>query len=76
MPFILILGAILGVIPGAIAARKGRSFVLWWLFGSLLFIVALPMSIILKPARQCPECAGGVDKKARKCRHCGSPLPA
>lgn len=46
----LILAAFLGLIPGAIASKKGRSFALWWFFGVMLFIVALPMAILMKPA--------------------------
>jgi hypothetical protein len=44
------LVALLGLIPGAIASKKGRSFALWWFFGAMLFIVALPMAILMKPA--------------------------
>lgn len=46
---ILILAVLIGCIPGAIAQGKGHSFVAWWLFGAALFIVALPMSLMLKP---------------------------
>lgn len=41
-------GLILGCIPGAIAQKKGHSFVAWWLFGAAIFVVALPISIMLK----------------------------
>lgn len=40
---------VLGLIPAFIAQKKGRSFRDWWLFGSGLFPVALPMSIWIKP---------------------------
>jgi hypothetical protein len=46
---ILVLAVLLGLVPAAIAHGKGRSFVQWWMFGVLLFIVALPMAIMLKP---------------------------
>jgi hypothetical protein len=46
---ILVLAVLIGCIPGAIAQRKGHSFVTWWIFGAALFIVALPMSLMLKP---------------------------
>lgn len=46
----LLIGAsLLGLIPGAVAHRKGRSFFAWWLYGALLFIVAFPHSLLLKP---------------------------
>jgi hypothetical protein len=48
---ILVLASILGCIPGAIAQRKGRSFVGWWIFGTLLFVVALPASLIVGKQR-------------------------
>jgi cytochrome c-type biogenesis protein len=41
--------ALLGMIPAAIAARKGRNFFDWWFFGASLFPVALPMALRLKP---------------------------
>ena len=31
---ILIIGALLGVIPAVVAAKKGRNFLGWWLFGA------------------------------------------
>lgn len=46
---IFIIAIIIGVIPGAIAQSKGHSFVAWWVYGALLFIVALPHSLLLKP---------------------------
>ena len=33
----LLIGAVLGLIPAAIAANKGRNFVGWWIYGTLLF---------------------------------------
>lgn len=46
---IIILALVIGCIPGAIAQSKGYGFVGWWLFGSALFVVALPVSLMLKP---------------------------
>lgn len=43
---ILILAVLLGLIPAAIARSKGRSFVGWWIYGALLFIVALPHALL------------------------------
>lgn len=42
------------VIPGVIARLKGRSFIAWWLLGTLFFIFVLPIAVFmksLKPAR-------------------------
>lgn len=46
----VLLVLIFGVITGTIAAKKGHNFWLWFFFGVMLFIVALPMAILLKPA--------------------------
>lgn len=37
----LVIAALLGLIPAFIAQSKGRSFGGWWLYGFLLFIVAI-----------------------------------
>src|SRR5580765_2363272 len=48
---VLLFATILGLIPAYIAHRKGRSFGLWWIYGAMLFIIALFHSLMLKPAR-------------------------
>jgi len=85
---ILMYCVLLGLIPAAIARNKGYSFGKWWLYGSFLFIVALPHSILLKPNkvgierkrleegfRKCPFCAEFINKNAVICRFCGRSLP-
>jgi MFS family permease len=42
------LAGLLGLIPGFMAFRKGHNFVLWWLFGSALFIFAVPLAMVLE----------------------------
>jgi hypothetical protein len=81
---ILILAALIGILPGAIANSKGHSFGVWWFFGAALFIVALPLSLVLRPneaaqaarsgQHSCPHCAELVKTAARVCRHCGRDL--
>lgn len=44
---ILILAALLGLIPAFIAKNKGRSFAGWWVYGALLFVVALVHSLLI-----------------------------
>jgi hypothetical protein len=50
MTFIIWICVVLGFVPGAIAKNKGHSFGLWWLFGAVLFPVALPLALIVKPS--------------------------
>jgi len=46
----LIVAGLIGLIPAAIAKSKGKGFVPWCVYGSLLFIVALPHALIVRPA--------------------------
>jgi len=46
---------LLGLIPAAIAARKGRNFFDWWFFGAGLFPVALFMALRLSNQPPAPE---------------------
>lgn len=40
--------SIAGLIPASIAKSKGYSFLLWWIYGSFLFVIAL-IHIVLMP---------------------------
>jgi hypothetical protein len=45
----LVIALFLGLIPAYIADSKGRNFFLWWLYGWMLFLVALIHSLVMKP---------------------------
>ncbi|USB65955.1 zinc ribbon domain-containing protein [Klebsiella pneumoniae] len=86
----IVIAALLGLIPAFIAQGKGRSFAVWWVYGFLLFIVAIIHAIFVKPIgnkgasisndselmRDCPRCAEPVKYQATKCKHCGSEIEA
>lgn len=85
---IVIFAAILGVIVGMIAKSKGRDFLPWWLYGALIFIVAIVHVLLIKPSeghaerqaleaggKKCPRCAEIVKEQAKVCRFCGHEFP-
>jgi hypothetical protein len=59
---LILTGALIGVIPGMIAQRKGHSFFVWWFFGAMMFIFALPAALILKPNKFKPRPKPLLDK--------------
>jgi hypothetical protein len=80
-----ILPLLLGFIPAMIASSKGRSFLAWYVYGALLFIIAIVHALLLKPdlqhaerkaieeqgLRKCPHCAEMIKREAKVCRFCG-----
>lgn len=83
----LLIAIILGLIPALIAQSKGRSFFGWWIYGTLIFIVAFVHSLVIRKEskiieqemiedgmRKCPFCAEMVKQEAVKCKHCGSDI--
>lgn len=68
----ILLSVIIGLLPAAIAHRKGRSFFGWWLFGAALWIVATPAALMVKDNRRrpCPFCAEQISRYASVCPRC------
>lgn len=48
----LLIAAALAFIPATIAKNKGRSFGGWYVYGFMLFIVALIHALVMKPASE------------------------
>lgn len=87
---IVLLAVLIGLIPAFIAYAKGRTFIGWWFFGAMLFIVALPIALLMGRnqdeldrrsmsggrGKRCPSCAEIVRPDAAKCRYCQADLTA
>lgn len=85
----LIIAMLLGLIPASIAANKGESRGVWWLYGVFLFPIAFIHSLLMKPdpaslerqqlsdgMRRCPFCAELVKPAAVVCKHCSRDIPS
>lgn len=82
---ILVIAVLIGLIPATVAKNKGYSFGGWWFYGTMLFIIALPHALMMKPNRagidqeqannglhRCGRCAEFIQNAAHVCRFCGA----
>jgi len=63
-----------GLISAFIAKTTGRSFLFWWVYGTLLFPIALPhaiMRLVTEEKKVCLYCRSKVRTGARVCPKCG-----
>lgn len=81
---ILFVALILGLIPALIARKKGRNFFGWYIYGTLIFIVALVHSLVAKEnttvleeealksgtMKKCEFCAEIIKVEAKVCKFC------
>lgn len=54
VPVVIILNIVMGLGPAAIDKSKGRKFFTWWIFGALIFPVALPVALLMKDPNKPP----------------------
>ena len=73
---ILMIAVLIGLVPAMIASKKGKSFGLWWFFGAMLFIIALPAALLAtdETKRPCPFCSASIPKQAALCMFCTKPV--
>jgi len=68
----LIGAMLLGLLPATIAHAKGRNFGVWWLYGTLLFVIALVHSLFLNEVKTCIACGQKINNKYKVCPFCGN----
>ncbi|WP_429886601.1 zinc ribbon domain-containing protein [Geoalkalibacter halelectricus] len=83
MEWVIVL-MLLGIIPAYVAMAKGRNFMVWWLYGTFLFVFAIFHAIVIRPVdenlhhygrRYCPHCEKIIDLDATRCEFCEAEVP-
>lgn len=86
---LLILWLAMATLVAAIASSKGRSWLGFFVYGFLVWPLALIHALVMAPteadgilsgdARKCPYCAETIKREAIICKHCRHdvvPLPS
>lgn len=84
---LILVWLVMATVCAVIASAKGYSGPGWFLYGFLIWPVALVHVLVKQPTpeklrertgdtRQCPFCAEMIKPQAVVCRHCGRDLPA
>ena len=76
--YLIALLLLLGLVPAFVARQKGHSFLLWWVYGAALFLIALPHAMVVRPrmttemaaGRSCPYCEELVPEEDEICPFC------
>jgi len=68
-----------GLATGIVGRRKGSSFVLWFVVGTVLPILGLIAAVFYRsekaePERRCPTCNNVVKLYVQVCPRCGTDL--
>lgn len=85
LALLIIAYAVLAFIPAVVASDKGRPFLVWLIYGFLLFPIAFLHALLATPnqavvdarkvargaGRRCPHCAEVILPAAKVCRYCG-----
>jgi RNA polymerase subunit RPABC4/transcription elongation factor Spt4 len=80
MPRLIVIQCIAGVIGAIIAAKKGRSILIWSLLCFIFPFFTIVISVLPSLQQQtvgkrCPSCSRPISPHETACRHCSRSTP-